>query len=92
MKEIICDTRSMVDLHFALMSCFYLQQAESAFPELDQSSYLEPSLKPLIDSLVKHKLLQHKDKDIRLLVALCFCEIIRVLAPSPDLTDVVFKV
>ncbi|XP_058218154.1 sister chromatid cohesion protein PDS5 homolog B isoform X2 [Rhododendron vialii] len=68
-----------------------LRQAESAFPELDQSSSLEPSIKPLINSLVKHNLLQHKDKDIRLLVALCFCEIIRVLAPSPDLTDVVFK-
>ncbi|KAF7141232.1 hypothetical protein RHSIM_Rhsim06G0104300 [Rhododendron simsii] len=46
-------------------------QAESAFPELDQSSSLEPSIKPLINSLVKHNLLQHKDKDIRLLVALC---------------------
>ncbi|KAI8550996.1 hypothetical protein RHMOL_Rhmol06G0150300 [Rhododendron molle] len=68
-----------------------LRQAESAFPELDQSSSLEPSIKPLINSLVKLNLLQHKDKDIRLLVALCFCEIIRVLAPSPDLTDVVFK-
>ncbi|KAG5544487.1 hypothetical protein RHGRI_017042 [Rhododendron griersonianum] len=48
-----------------------LRQAESAFSELDQSSSLEPSIKPLINSLVKHNLLQHKDKDIRLLVALC---------------------
>ncbi|XP_028067959.1 sister chromatid cohesion protein PDS5 homolog A isoform X5 [Camellia sinensis] len=68
-----------------------LRQAASAFPELDQSASLKPAIKPLSDSIVKHRLLLHKDKDIRLLVAICFCEIIRVLAPNPDLTDAVFK-
>ncbi|XP_057490544.1 sister chromatid cohesion protein PDS5 homolog B-like isoform X5 [Actinidia eriantha] len=68
-----------------------LRQATSAFPELDQSASLKPAIKPLSDSLVKHNLLQHKDKDVRLLVAICFCEVIRVLAPNPDFSTSVFK-
>ncbi|XP_052189555.1 sister chromatid cohesion protein PDS5 homolog B isoform X2 [Diospyros lotus] len=68
-----------------------LRQAASALPELDQLASLKPAIKPLSDSLVQHHLLEHKDKDIRLLVAICFCEIIRILAPNPDFTDSVFK-
>uniref|UniRef100_A0A5B7BL44 Uncharacterized protein n=1 Tax=Davidia involucrata TaxID=16924 RepID=A0A5B7BL44_DAVIN len=68
-----------------------LRQATSAFPALDQLASLESAIKPLSDSLVKHGLLQHKDKDIRLLVAICCCEIIRVLAPNPDFSDAVFR-
>ncbi|KAA8538477.1 hypothetical protein F0562_027977 [Nyssa sinensis] len=68
-----------------------LRQAVSAFPALDQLASLESAIKPLSDSLVKHGLLQHKDKDIRLLVAICCCEIIRILAPNPDFSDAVFR-
>ncbi|XP_059630755.1 sister chromatid cohesion protein PDS5 homolog B isoform X2 [Cornus florida] len=68
-----------------------LKQAASAFPALDQLASLESTIKPLSDSLVKHRLLQHKDKDIRLLVAMCYCEIIRILAPNPDFSDAVFR-
>ncbi|XP_057489934.1 sister chromatid cohesion protein PDS5 homolog B-like [Actinidia eriantha] len=66
-------------------------QATSAFPELDQSASLKPTIKPLSDSLIKHNLLQHKDKDIRLLVAICFCEVIQFLVPNPDFSTAVFK-
>ncbi|CAK9165271.1 unnamed protein product [Ilex paraguariensis] len=68
-----------------------LKQAASAFPELKQLASLKAAIKPLSDSLIKHRLLQHKDKDIRLLVAICFCEIIRVLAPNPNFSDAVSK-
>ncbi|KAL0360237.1 UNVERIFIED_CONTAM: Sister chromatid cohesion protein pds5, partial [Sesamum radiatum] len=60
------------------------KQAASAFEELKQSESLKSSVKPLSDSLIKHGLLDHKDKDIRLLVGVCLCEVIRVLAPNPD--------
>ncbi|KAG8378272.1 hypothetical protein BUALT_Bualt08G0120300 [Buddleja alternifolia] len=68
-----------------------LKQATSAFPELKQSESLKLAVKPLSDSLVRHGLLQHKDKDVRLLVGICICEIIRVLAPNPDFSDTVFR-
>lgn len=72
--------------------CYFLQQAASALLDLDQLSSLKPIISPFSQSLVKHGLVQHKDKDVRLLVAVCLCEIIRVLAPDPSFDDNVFKV
>ncbi|XP_055832582.1 sister chromatid cohesion protein PDS5 homolog B isoform X3 [Solanum dulcamara] len=68
-----------------------LKQATRAFEGLKQSSSLKSVIKPLSSSLVKHSLLVHKDKDIRLLVGICFCEIVRVLAPNPEFTDAVSR-
>ncbi|XP_059299133.1 sister chromatid cohesion protein PDS5 homolog B isoform X2 [Lycium ferocissimum] len=68
-----------------------LKQATRAFEGLKQSETLKPVIKPLSSSLVKHSLLVHKDKDIRLLVGICFCEIVRVLAPNPGFTDAVSR-
>ncbi|KAF3640005.1 putative sister chromatid cohesion protein PDS5 -like protein A-like isoform X2 [Capsicum annuum] len=68
-----------------------LKQATRAFEGLKQSSSLKSFIKPLSASLVKHSLLGHKDKDIRLLVGICFCEIVRVLAPNPEFTDAVSR-
>ncbi|KAL2520021.1 ARM repeat superfamily protein [Forsythia ovata] len=68
-----------------------LEEATSALPELEQSESLKSTIKPLSDSLVRHGLLLHKDKDIRLLVGICFCEIIRILAPNPDFSDATFR-
>ncbi|KAL6515543.1 hypothetical protein OROHE_018577 [Orobanche hederae] len=59
-------------------------QAANAFPDLKQSESLKVLVKPMSDSLIKHGLLDHQDRDIRLLVGICLCEIIRVLAPNPD--------
>ncbi|KAL3641267.1 hypothetical protein CASFOL_016235 [Castilleja foliolosa] len=61
-----------------------LQQAESAFPQLKQSESHKLPVKPMRDSLIKHGLFDHKDRDIRVLVGTCLCEIIRVLAPDPE--------
>ncbi|EMS52928.1 Sister chromatid cohesion protein PDS5-like protein A [Triticum urartu] len=68
-----------------------LKQAESALSELSQSSSLQDALRPLSKSLVQNTLLSHKDKDVRLLVAVCFIEVMRILAPDPPFTDEIFK-
>ncbi|KAL5704355.1 hypothetical protein ACHQM5_022795 [Ranunculus cassubicifolius] len=64
-----------------------LRKAEDAFPVLSQSSSLKSKIEPLSNSLVRSSLLQHKDKDVRVLVASCLCQIIRVLAPDPPYND-----
>uniref|UniRef100_J3L679 Uncharacterized protein n=1 Tax=Oryza brachyantha TaxID=4533 RepID=J3L679_ORYBR len=68
-----------------------LKQAESALSELSQSSSLQEALHPLSKSLVQTTLLNHKDKDVKLLVAVCFIEVMRVLAPDPPFSDEIFK-
>lgn len=72
-------------LHYLLFH--FLQQAASALLELEQKSSLEPAIKPLSGSFVKHGLLHNKDKDVKLLVAICCSEIIRVMAPEPPFDD-----
>ncbi|KAF0902491.1 hypothetical protein E2562_017891, partial [Oryza meyeriana var. granulata] len=68
-----------------------LKQAESALSELSQSSSLQEALHPLSESLVQTTLFNHKDKDVKLLVAVCFIEVMRVLAPDPPFSDEIFK-
>ncbi|XP_042494416.1 sister chromatid cohesion protein PDS5 homolog A isoform X2 [Macadamia integrifolia] len=68
-----------------------LRQAASALSELSQSPSLQRVIEPLSDSLIRHNLLQHKDKDVRLMVAICFSEIIRVLAPDPPFSDEILR-
>ncbi|XP_057974992.1 sister chromatid cohesion protein PDS5 homolog B isoform X2 [Malania oleifera] len=68
-----------------------LRQAASALSELDQSSSLKSAIRPLSASLVKRVLLQHKDKDVRLLMAICLSEIIRILAPEPPFSDNILR-
>ncbi|XP_021759751.1 sister chromatid cohesion protein PDS5 homolog A-like isoform X2 [Chenopodium quinoa] len=68
-----------------------LRQAANALLDLDQVPSLKPFIRPFSQSLAKHGLVHHKDKDVRLLVAVCFCEIIRVLAPDPSFDDKIFK-
>ncbi|OEL37949.1 hypothetical protein BAE44_0001036 [Dichanthelium oligosanthes] len=71
--------------------CSYLQQAETALSEFSQSSSLQDALHPLSKSLVQTTLLNHKDKDVKLLVAVCFIEVMRVLAPDPPFSDEILK-
>ncbi|KAL6840252.1 hypothetical protein ACP4OV_030062 [Aristida adscensionis] len=68
-----------------------LKQAESALSEFSQSSSLQDALHALSKSLVQNTLLNHKDKDVRLLVAVCFVEVMRVLAPDPPFSDEILK-
>ncbi|WOL16058.1 sister chromatid cohesion protein [Canna indica] len=68
-----------------------LKEAEDALYKLSQSASLKTTLGPLNRSLSQMNLLQHEDKEVRLLVAVCFSEIIRILAPNPPFTDETFK-
>uniref|UniRef100_A0A0D9V8B2 Tudor domain-containing protein n=1 Tax=Leersia perrieri TaxID=77586 RepID=A0A0D9V8B2_9ORYZ len=68
-----------------------LKKAESALSDLSQSPSLHEALHPLSKSLAQTTLLNHKDKDVKLLVAVCFIEVMRVLAPDPPFSDEIFK-
>ncbi|XP_022142523.1 sister chromatid cohesion protein PDS5 homolog A isoform X2 [Momordica charantia] len=70
-----------------------LKQAAGYLSELDQSpspSILE-SMQPFIDAIIKPELLQHQDRDVKLLVATCICEITRITAPEAPYSDDVLK-
>lgn len=69
-----------------------MQEASGVLSALEQSLELEYALLPLNNVLVQNSFLLHKDKEVRLLLAVCFCEIIRILAPKPPFSDEVFKV
>ncbi|KAH9325840.1 hypothetical protein KI387_006018, partial [Taxus chinensis] len=66
-------------------------QALSSLSELDQSPTLRSVLGPINDALAEPVLLRHKDKDARLLVAACFSEVMRILAPDPPYSDDLLK-
>lgn len=43
-------------------------------------------------AIVKPDLLKHQDRDVKLLVATCLCEITRITAPEAPYDDDVLKV
>ncbi|GFY91653.1 binding protein [Actinidia rufa] len=70
-----------------------LKQAATCLSELDQSptkSMLE-SMQPFLNSIVKPELLKHQDREAKLLVATCVCEITRITAPEAPYSDDVLK-
>ena len=71
-----------------------LQQAATCLSELDQSppSSIMESMQPLLNAIVKPELLKHQDRDAKLLVATCICEITRITAPEAPYNDDVLKV
>ncbi len=82
-----------------IISFVILQQAATALSQIEQPSSsvaskkmevmkkLETAIKPLSKSIIKHGLLRHSDKDVKLLVAICVSEIFRILAPEPPFED-----
>ncbi|KAF8717134.1 hypothetical protein HU200_026250 [Digitaria exilis] len=68
-----------------------LKQAEGALSEFSQSLSLQDALQSLSKSLVETNLLNHRDKDVKLLVAVCFIEVMRVLAPDPPFSNEILK-
>lgn len=70
-----------------------LKQAATCLTDMDQSpsaSALE-SMKPFLNAIVKSELLKHQDRDVKLLVATCVCEITRITAPEAPYSDDVLK-
>ncbi|KAK9057901.1 hypothetical protein SSX86_022740 [Deinandra increscens subsp. villosa] len=70
-----------------------LKQAAAALSELEQSPSKEvlKSMQPFVNAIVKPELLKHHDKEVKLLVASCTCEITRVTAPEAPYNDDVLK-
>ncbi|CAA7407780.1 unnamed protein product [Spirodela intermedia] len=70
-----------------------LKQAANCLSEVDQSplpSMLE-SMKGCLNAIAKPELLKHQDKDVRVLVATCVCEITRITAPEAPYSDDVLR-
>ncbi|XP_042477295.1 sister chromatid cohesion protein PDS5 homolog A-like [Macadamia integrifolia] len=70
-----------------------LKQAASCLSELDQSP-LPPmleSMQPCLNAIGKPELLKHQDRDVKLLVATCICEITRITAPEAPYSDDVLR-
>lgn len=71
-----------------------MQQAATSLSEFDQSppkSVLE-SMQPFLNVIVKPELLKHQDREVKLLVATCICEVTRITAPEAPYSDDVLKV
>jgi hypothetical protein len=49
-------------------------------------------MQPFLNAIVKPELLKHQDRDVKLLVATCICEITRITAPEAPYSDDVLKV
>ncbi|KAJ7523458.1 hypothetical protein O6H91_18G050900 [Diphasiastrum complanatum] len=66
-----------------------LKQLASLLPEVEQSSSASTiqALKPCMDALILPSILKHKDKDVRVLVATCLSEIMRIRAPDAPYND-----
>ncbi|CAM6021145.1 unnamed protein product [Sphagnum balticum] len=66
-----------------------LPKAATMLEEVQQSppSSTIFAMKACSDALVDPALLRHKDKDVRLLVALCISEIMRIVAPDAPYSD-----
>ncbi|GAV59827.1 hypothetical protein CFOL_v3_03358 [Cephalotus follicularis] len=70
-----------------------LRQAASCLSELEQSppAPILESMQPLLNGIVKPELLKHQDRDVKLLVATCICEITRITAPEAPYSDDILK-
>lgn len=71
-----------------------MQQGAACLSELDQSppkSVVE-SMQPLLNAIAKPELLKHQDREVKLFVASCICEITRITAPEAPYDDDVLRV
>lgn len=70
-----------------------LKQAATCLSELNQSppASILGAMQPFLNAIVQPVLLKHQDKDIKLLVATCICEITRITAPEAPYSDDVLK-
>ncbi|XP_016550308.1 sister chromatid cohesion protein PDS5 homolog A isoform X2 [Capsicum annuum] len=70
-----------------------LKQGSAFLSELEQSptkAMLE-AMQPLQAAIVKPELLKHQDREVKLLVATCICEITRITAPEAPYSDDILK-
>ncbi|KAJ9186183.1 hypothetical protein P3X46_005715 [Hevea brasiliensis] len=55
------------------------------------SATMMESMQPFLNAIVKPELLNHQDKDVKLLLVTCICEITRITAPEAPYSDDVLK-
>ncbi|PIN12278.1 Sister chromatid cohesion complex Cohesin, subunit PDS5 [Handroanthus impetiginosus] len=70
-----------------------LKQGVACLSELDQSlpKPVMESMQPLLTAIAKPELLKHQDREVKLFVASCICEITRITAPEAPYDDDVLK-
>ncbi|KAJ0986902.1 hypothetical protein J5N97_005258 [Dioscorea zingiberensis] len=70
-----------------------LKQATKCLSELDQSQWasMSDSMKPCLNAIAKKEYLNHQDRDVKVLVATCICEITRITAPEAPYSDDVLR-
>ncbi|KAF2306079.1 hypothetical protein GH714_011216 [Hevea brasiliensis] len=70
-----------------------LKQAATCLSEMEQlpSATMMESMQPFLNAIVKPELLNHQDKDVKLLLVTCICEITRITAPEAPYSDDVLK-
>ncbi|KAH6775849.1 binding protein [Perilla frutescens var. hirtella] len=70
-----------------------LKQSALCLCELDQSppKPMVESLQPLLNAIIRPELLKHQDREVKLFVASCICEITRITAPEAPYEDDVLK-
>ncbi|XP_011086272.1 sister chromatid cohesion protein PDS5 homolog B isoform X2 [Sesamum indicum] len=70
-----------------------LKQGAAYLSELDQSppKPIVESMQSLLNAVVEPELLKHQDREVKLLVASCICEITRITAPEAPYDDDVLK-
>jgi len=69
-----------------------IEQPLETFKKAEATKKLEAAIKPLRKSILKHYLIKHTDKEVKLLVAICVSEVFRVLAPEPPFEDKYLRV
>ncbi|KFK31352.1 hypothetical protein AALP_AA6G101300 [Arabis alpina] len=69
------------------------KEAAVCLSELEQSppAAVLKSIQPFLDSVIKPEILQHQDKDVKLLLASCLSEITRITAPEAPYPDNIMK-
>ncbi|XP_021854385.2 sister chromatid cohesion protein PDS5 homolog A [Spinacia oleracea] len=69
------------------------KQANTILSDLEQSppTPILESMQPFLKAIVRPELLKHQDKDVKLLVASCLCEITRITAPEAPYSDEILK-
>ncbi|XP_077217250.1 sister chromatid cohesion protein PDS5 homolog A-like isoform X2 [Tasmannia lanceolata] len=70
-----------------------LKQAATCLAEVDQSPSpsMTESMQPCLNAIGKPELLKHQDKDVKLLLATCICEITRITAPEAPYSDDILR-
>ncbi|KAK1317915.1 hypothetical protein QJS10_CPA05g02034 [Acorus calamus] len=70
-----------------------LKQAGNYLSELDQSPSpsITESMQSCLNAIAQPELLKHQDRDVKLLVATCICEITRITAPEAPYSDDILR-